>query len=460
MHNIFRLYWKSFYGETNNSRIFRAAVTIGVLTLAVHLVAIAKELLVAAWFGTSDTMDAFLMAMVIPTFIINVVAGSFHSAFIPVYIQVRDQEGPESSQIVFSNVTLYCTALLILIMASLALLAPSILPIMAAGFDSWKLTLTQNLFYWLLPIVVIQGIIVIWSAVLNARSRFALVAIVPGCLPLIIIVALVGGGSNWGIHSLVVGTLIGVFVEAIIIGVGLRRQGLNLRPQRNIKSPHVRTVMSQYAPILAGAFLMSATNLVDQTMASWLRPGSIAVLNYGNRLVAVGLGLTAASVATAAFPFFSRLVVQKDWPTLWHTLRLYLRWIFMITVPILLLVFVFSEPIVRLLYERGAFSSGDTQVVAQVQSLFVLQIPFYIGGILLVRVISSLKANQVLVWASGLNLIIKIVLNYLFIPWLGVAGIALSTSLMYLGSFVFVFYFVHLFLNKSRKKESPVNGSE
>jgi len=460
IYNIFGLYSKSVCGRSINSRIFSAAVTIGVLALVVHLVAIAKELLVAAWFGTSDTLDAFLMAMVIPTFIINVVAGSFHSAFIPVYIQVRDQEGPESSQIFFSNVMVYCTILLILIMALLALVAPSILPIMAAGFHSWKLTLTQNLFYWLLPIIVIQGIVVIWSAVLNAGSRFALVAIAPAILPLTIIVALVGRGTNWGIYSLVVGTLIGFIVQAIMIGVGLRRQGLNLRPQWNIKSPHVRTVMRQYAPLLAAAFLMSATNLVDQAMASRLRPGSIAVLNYGSRLVAVGLGLTAASIATAAFPFFSRLVVHKDWPTLWQTLRVYLRWIFIITVPILFLISAFSEPIVRLLYERGAFSPGDTQLVAQVQSLLVLQIPFNIGGILLVKVISSLQANQVLMWASGINLIIKIVLNYLFIQWLGVAGIALSTSLMYLGSFVFVFYFVQLFLNKLRNKESPINGSE
>jgi putative peptidoglycan lipid II flippase len=456
MHNIFRDYFKSFDGKSNNNLVFRAAVTIGALTLVVHLVAMAKELLVAAWFGTSDALDAFLMAMVIPTFIINVVAGSFQSAFIPVYIQVRDQEGPESSQIVFSTVTLYCTILLMVIVVSLALLAPRILPLMAAGFDSWKLTLTQNLFYWLLPIVVIQGIIVVWSAVLNAGNRFALAAIVPAFLPLMIIVALVGGGGSWGIYSLVVGTLLGFLVQVIMIGAGLRRQGLNLKPQGSTKSPHVRTLMQQYAPILTGAFLMSATHLVDQTMASWLKPGSIAVLNYGSRLVAVGLGLIATSVATAAFPFFSRLAVHKDWPTLWQTLRFYLRWIFVITIPILFLVFVFSQPIVRLLYERGVFSSEDTQLVAQVQSLFVLQVPFYIGSILLVRVISSLHANKVIMWVSGFNLIVKIVLNYLFIQRLGVAGIALSTSLMYVGSFVFVFCFVYVFLNKSREKGSSV----
>lgn len=245
-----------------------------------------------------------------------------------------------------------------------------------------------------------------------------------------------------------IGTINGFFIEAIILGFGLRRHGIHLRPKWNKKNPHVRAVMGQYTSILAGTFLMSTTILVDQAMAAMLSPGSVAALNYGSRLVSMGLGLIASSIATAAFPFFSKLVTKKDWPTLWQTLHVYLRWIFIITVPTLLLIFAFSEPIVRLIYERGAFSAEDTHLVAQVQALFVLQIPFYIGGILMVRIISSLQANQVLMWASGLNLIIKIILNYLFIQWMGVAGIALSTSLMYLGTFIFIYYFVRSFLHR------------
>lgn len=451
---------KSLGDRATNRRIFLAMVTISSLTLVVQLVAIAKELLVAAWFGTSDAMDAFLMAMVIPTFVINTIAGAFHSALIPEYIRVRDQEDPIAAQNIFSSAMVYCIILILMITVLIGLAAPLILPVVASGFPEGKLVLTQNLFYWLLPIIVIQTLIINWSAVMNASGRFAIAAIVPATLPLSVMIALVLKGKQWGIFSLVAGTLIGFVTGAVLIGFVLKEQGFKLRPKLDRNNPNLRKMMRQFVHIVIGIFLMSSTTLVDQAMAAMLQGGSVAVLSYGSKLVSMGLGLTAASVGTAAFPYFSRQVAQKDWLSLSQTLRFYLRWIFIITIPVMLLFFAFSEPIVRLLYQRGAFSPQDTHSVAQVQALFVLQIPFYIGGILLVRVISSLQSNQVLMWVSGFNLIIKVILNYVFVRWIGVAGIALSTSLMYLGSFVFVFCSVRLLLNKFRKKEGSVNRSE
>jgi putative peptidoglycan lipid II flippase len=177
-------------------------------------------------------------------------------------------------------------------------------------------------------------------------------------------------------------------------------------------------------------------------MAAMLKPGSVAALNYGSRLVNLGIGLIVTSIGVAVFPYFSGQVARKGWSDLLQTVHLYLWWILIIMIPVSLFIFTFSEPIIHLIFERGAFSPEDTRLVAQVQALFGLQIPLHVGGILLVRVISSLQMNHILIWASGINLLVKIVLNYLFMSWIGVAGIALSTSFMYLGSFTFVYYFV------------------
>lgn len=457
--NAIRYFAKSLGDSSINRRIFVGIMTIGSLTLVVQLVAMAKELVVAAWFGTSDAMDAFLMAMVIPTFIINTIAGSFHSALIPEYIRVRDQEGPVTAQNIVSSAMVYCIILILIIIVLVALAAPLILPVVVSGFPEGKLVLTKNLFYWLLPIILIQTLMINWSAVMNADRRFAIAAIAPSALPMSVMIILVLEGEQWGIFSLVAGTLIGFVAGAVVIGLALRRQGFKLRPKLGGNNPNLRKMMTQFVQIVAGVFLMSSASLVDQAMAATLQAGSVAVLNYGSKFVSMGLGLTAASVGTAAFPYFSRQVAQKDWLSLSQTLRFYLRWLFIIAVPVMLFVFVFSEPIIRLLYQRGAFSTQDTHFVAQVQSLFVLQIPFYIGGILLIRVISSLQSNQILMWISGFNLIVKIILNYVFVRWIGVAGIALSTSLMYLGSFVFIYCFVRLTLNKCKKEDTPVDGS-
>ncbi len=460
MLNTSRYFSETWGNGSTSRRIFAGVVTVGSLTLIVQLVAMVKELVVASWFGTSDAMDAFLMAMVIPTFVINTIAGAFQSALIPEYIRVRDQEGPAVAQNLFTTAMVYCIILILIITVLIALAAPLILPIVASGFPIEKLILTQKLFYWMLPILIMQTLIVIWSAMMNANGRFAFVAIAPVTLPVSVMITLLLGGKQCGIFSLVAGTLIGFLSGAVLIGSLLHGSGVKLRLQIDRNNPNLRLMMRHFVHIVVGILLMSSTSVVDQAMAGMLQAGSLSVLNYGSKLVNMGLGLTAASIGTAAFPYFSKQVAQKDWLSLSNTLRLCLRWIFIGTIPVVLFVLVFSEPIIRLLYQRGAFLSQDTHFVAEVQTLFVLQIPFYIGGILLTRVISSLQSNQILIWVSAFNLVVKIILNYVFIRWMGVAGIALSTSFMYLGSFVFVFYFVRLLFNKSKKKELSANGSK
>jgi putative peptidoglycan lipid II flippase len=95
------------------------------------------------------------------------------------------------------------------------------------------------------------------------------------------------------------------------------------------------------------------------------------------------------------------------------------------------------------LFQHGAFTAEDTQVVSRLQICFALHIPFYIAGMFLVRLISSMQANQFVMWVAGFSLIINIVLNYTFMKWIGVYGIALSTSFVYIFSFALVWFFVN-----------------
>ena len=121
-----------------------------------------------------------------------------------------------------------------------------------------------------------------------------------------------------------------------------------------------------------------------------------------------------------------------------HTLRTYVRLILLTTVPLTLLCIYLSEWLVQVIFERGAFTMADTQVVSQVQAFLLLQIPLYLVGILIVRLVSALKANWVLMWGCVINFVVNVVLNYVLMQWLQVAGIALSTSLVYLVSVIYL----------------------
>jgi putative peptidoglycan lipid II flippase len=154
--------------------------------------------------------------------------------------------------------------------------------------------------------------------------------------------------------------------------------------------------------------------------------------------VAATVGIAASAFSTAALPYLSRMVAQNDWNACRHTLKRYLVGVAATTVPFALLLAAFSKPLVKLLFQRGAFTGADTAVVSWVQVCYSIQIPFYVGSVLFVRFLSSIRRNDVLMYISGINLVLDVVLNLVLMRRWGVAGLALSTSLVYVISFLCV----------------------
>ncbi|MDZ8184592.1 MAG: lipid II flippase MurJ [Nostoc sp. ChiSLP02] len=456
LHNLLD-YWKKLTSGSVNRKILSAAITVAFGTGLVKVMAALKEIVIAWKFGTGDELDAFLIALLVPEFIINVVAGSFNAALIPTYIRVREQQGIKAAQRLFSGATVWSLGLLGITTIFIVASAPQYLPQLASGFSAEKISLTFKLLCVISPIVMLTGVVTIWSAVLNAGERFALTALSPIITPIITIVLLLFGAKFWGVFALGVGLVGGAFLEITLLGIALRRQKVSLLPRWYGFDDNLRQVASQYAPMIAGGFLMCSTGIVDQAMAATLLPGSVAALNYGNRLTAFPITLMTQALSTAVIPYFSKMVAHEDWVGVSQTLKRYMKSIFAAALPIALLLIIFSEPIVKILFQRGLFTANDTQLVANIQAFNALQIPLRGPGILVVRFISATRSNQILMWGSGFNLTINIVLDYLFIQWLGVAGIALSTSCVYIFSFFFLLFFA---VKKLQKKAIVPNTSE
>jgi putative peptidoglycan lipid II flippase len=439
--------WKKLTTGSLNRQIFSAAITVGLMTVLVKLASAGKELVVAWRYGTGDALDAFLIAFLVPSFITSVVAGSFNAALIPTYIRVREQESLETAQKLLSGVTVWSLGLLAVATSLMVVAAPLYLRWIATGFSPDKLNLTFRLLCAIAPIVLLDGMIAIWGAVLNAGERFALAAVSPAITPVITVIFLLVGKSV-GIFALAGGLVCGSLLELLLLGAALKRQGMSLRPKWYGFDAHLRQVADQYAPMIAGSFLMSSTVLVDQSMAAMLSPGSLASLNYGSKLITFPMGLATTALGTAVVPFFSTMVVQEDWREVHSILKRYLFLIFAISVPLTAGICLFSEPLVQLFFQRGAFTAEDTHLVAHIQTFYALQIPFYIALVFIARLVSAMRLNQVLMWASVLNLLNNIVFNYLFLQKLGIAGIALSTTCVMGSSFLLMIFFLQTKLNQ------------
>ena len=434
--------------ESVNGRIFTAAVTVAVMTAVVKTTAMFKDILVAHRFGAGDALDAFYVAMLLPNFLSSTVGESFGASFIPVYMEVREREGDEVAQRMLSS--LACCALVLFLGLSLVLAVScrSLLPWIGSGFDPAKIALARTLSIPLLVWLGLCGINALWHAALNTHNQFGVSAIAPTLTPVLIIATLVAFATRWGVFAVAVGSCLGGVADLILCGMALRRAGISLLPRWYGVSPALLKVFGQFVPILGGGLLMGSATVVDQTMAGMLSQGSVTALNYASKLLTVPMWVGVHSMSVAVFPSLSQLSARNDWAGMRHVLRTYSRLILLASVPLTFVLVRYSEPLVALVFQGGEFTARDVHLVARVQMLLCLQLPFYALGILYVRALSALKHSQVLMWGTVINVVVNAVLNVVFMRMIGLPGIALSTSAVYVISFSFLWFMVERVLSR------------
>lgn len=437
-----------------NARILRAMLSVGAAGLLVKLVATGKELVVAGVYGRSDAMDAFLIAILIPNLLVNLIAESMNQALVPTLIRVREQEGHASAERLFASCTLWLC--LVLATASIGIVLTSwiFFPWIASRFTPEKLELSRRIFYALVPIVLVTGIASHCTAVLNSVERFTLPALAPIVISLSIILSALGGGARWGIGAMVWGTLLGSLAHMLLVAWLMERNGYRFRLRWYGRTEPVREVGRQYGPVLLSGMASSGGLLVDQAMAAALASGSVAALAYANRFVSVILSLLAGAIATAVVPYFSQMVARADWGGCRSSVDCWLRRTALLSIPVAAGLMAAAHPLVRVCFERGAFHPADTEVVTSVLRMYALQIPFYIVSRVDYRLLVALRRTDLIFWCGALNLVLDVILNLIFMRWFGVAGIALATSVWTLSTFCFLRFWAHRLLGQVEGKRT------
>lgn len=409
-----------------------------------------KEMVIAHGFGVGALVDAYLIAMLLPTIAIHSVATSFSTAIVPVYVRVKRNKGLKAATQLFSSAMIIGGLCLVVVLALFYAIGPVLLALISTKYTSEIQTSIFWMFLLLLPMVFISGIRLMYSAIINAEMRFATVALAPIITSIATIAAIALFASKFGIYTLVLGIVGGSILELALLALACRKHGLPIIPRWFGLSSDLRAVIRQFSPLVFGALLLSCNAIVDQAMAAALGDGSVAALAFGNKIVALCVGLGTTALATATLPYFSAMVAGKDWLGVRHTLRVYARLLALITIPGTAILIFWSDALIALIFERGAFSSADTVLVGRVQAYYLLQVPFHVISMLAVRLIIAMERNKVLMWGTVISVVLNVTLNYVFMQIMGVAGIALSTACVYVVSFVYLWLMLYSFLPKSQ----------
>jgi putative peptidoglycan lipid II flippase len=412
-----------------------AMAAVAISNFVVKAIGASKDLVVAHHFGTSDALDAFFVALLIQIFITNTVSASLGDAFLPVFVHVRNTQGrPQAVRSIRNVMTLGGLTLLAIALAS-GVFAHPLVRAFAPHFSAEKQQLTCELLYYLLPTVVIAGVTAPFAAVLNASGKYKLAASVPGITPTLTLSLLIAFGTKYGVFPLVIGMLVGSVLEASVMAYALNALELPGRPGWSGYDAPLRQTVSQAVPLIFASFLATSTIVVDQSMVSYLGSGAVSAFNYGTKVVALALGIGGLAISNVIFPEFARLVADRNWVEIKRVMATYMKWTFMAGLLAGGIGILLSTPAVRLLFQRGSFTSADTEVVSAVQQCFLIQLPFHLSGLVMSKLLSALGRNHLLIVCGGINVTINLVGNWLLMYRIGPAGVALSTSLVFIIGF-------------------------
>ena len=388
-------------------------------------------------------MDAFLNASVIPTILFGVFSGALVGALVPVFSEYVNRGRLDEMRRLGSTVI----NVLVIVMTGLValgwLIAPAFVPVVARGFPPPEQQLVIRIVRCLMPGIVATSLTGAFAAMLNVNRRFlssSLIWIAANLVTIAFVVALHG---RLGIFALVLGSVVGLFVQVLvqvpeILSLGLYRVEIDLR------HPGLSKAISFLAPIVIGSSAGQIALAFDRYFASTLSAGSSAGLNYVAKLTALPQQVAVMAIATVVFPLIAGQFAASNQAGIRSSASLALRMVGFIVIPCAAGLCALSHPIVQTLFERGAFDSTATEFCASLIPFAAFSLVANSYAPVLMRACYACQEMRKAVFGSVGAILVNIALSAAFLPILGARGLVLANGI----SAVFMMAFLMVLVSR------------
>ncbi|MCW5716357.1 MAG: murein biosynthesis integral membrane protein MurJ [Bauldia sp.] len=416
--------------------LVRNFLTVGGATATSRVIGFVRDMFMAAALGTGPVADAFLVAFRFPNLFRRLFAeGAFNSAFIPLFTRALHEGGAEEARRFGREALAGLLTLLLLLTAIAEIAMPWLMYAFAPGFaeDPAKFDLTVVLTRIAFPYLTLISVVALFSGVLNATGRFAAAAFAPALLNVVFIAALafvlltdLHETPDAG-HVLAWATTLGGVAQLVVVVWAARRAGFGLRLQRPRLTPGVRRLFRLAVPgIVAGG--VTQINIVVGTIIASLAPGAVSYLYYADRIYQLPLGIVGVAVGVVLLPDLTRQLQAGRSDLAAHSQNRSLELALALTLPAAVALAVLAQPIIHVLFERGAFDAADTMATARALTAFALGLP----GFVLIKVFQPAffaREDTRLPMVFGVaSMVVNVVLSLLLFPSLQHVGIAIATS--------------------------------
>ncbi len=425
----------------------RAVATVSGLTLASRAFGLVRDIMAAAIMGAGPVADAFFVALRLPNFFRRMTAeGAFSVSFVPLFTKSLEQEGREAATD-FANQSM---ALMLAVLVPFSLLAiifmPAVIHLLAPGFSGadgrfdLAVNLTRITFFYLL----FMSLTALVGGMLNALDKFAAFATAPVLFNVMQILFLcVAFWFKTPGHAMAWGVLISGVLQFAWLLWCLDRNGIRLKLIKPIVTAKIKRLLELMGPGMIGASAVQINLLVDTILASTLPIGAVSYLYYADRLTQLPLGLIGTAVGTALLPKLAQRIAAKEMKSSNHLFNRAMEWTLVLTLPAATALMIIAEPVIRVLFERGAFATEDALQTATALRAYALGLPAFVGVKVLSTALYAQENTKTPVKITLVCAAINVALSLILIIPLKHAGIALATAIAGWIQVGILGYFIH-----------------
>ena len=418
--------------------LIRAISTVGSMTLASRVLGFLRDILIARYLGAAMAADCFFVAFKLPNFFRRLTAeGAFSAAFVPLFAKAlgdRETAGSRVHAKAFAEDALaVLLAVLLAFTAILQIAMPWAMLALAPGFadEPEKFALAVELTRLTFPYLALISLVALLTGVLNALGRFAAGAAAPIGLNIVLIASLlmVNDTDILTARALAVAVSLAGIAQFVWLLIAAARAGYPLRLRVPRITPGIRRLVRIMLPVALGAGVTQINLVVDVILASLLPEGSLSFLFYADRLNQLPLGVIGIAVGTVLLPRLSRSLSGDRAGDAMAEHNRALEFALLLTLPAAAALAIIPTPLIRALFEQGAFMADDTLATARALTAFAVGLPAFV----LVKVLipgfyareDTRTPMRIAIVVFSLNIALSIALMF---P-LRHVGLALSTSL-------------------------------
>jgi putative peptidoglycan lipid II flippase len=415
------------------AKMIRSFVTVSTGTLASRLLGFARDSMIAALLGAGPVADAFLAAFQLVNVIRRLLTeGALNAALVPAWLRARESGGALAAAAFAGRVLGTVSAALVVAAILIGVLMPFVMTALAPGFAGTPtLRLAVDDARLMLPYLAFAGPVTVMMALLNAQGRFALTAFSPllfNIALIAVIAALLGWRQDAAAAALILAATVGIAGLLQLSILTLRRGEAIATPLRVSFDRDMRGFFGKAIPgmvassgpqllVVAGAVIASAS------------PSAVSWLYFANRLIELPLGIVGVAMGTVLVPELTRSLRGGDPTAIAHAESRGLELAIGLALPATLGLIVLGEPIVRLLFQHGAFTAEDSAATAQALTFLALGLPAHV----LVKALSpayfAREDTMTPLWATLKGFAVALVLSVLLGHLYGTSGIAAAIAL-------------------------------